>query len=228
MDPKKGIPILSGTSILSHIPSTTTSLILSANICPRSPYNTLSSGLLIIKSSKCSKSSQNSSSSTSQSDGDAHEVSITLKTSRPSLTPYPGQELVCLYKSTSPSPIHYTLLVPSIPDYTFLLPPLSFNSATKRNRPILKFGDVLFCKVLSVEEGVVILTCDDGSRKDYLSPDTLYGVLSGGFLLPDLTMKDVKRMGKEGRKIEAAVGGNRAAWVKGEVFGNPKKKQRNS
>ena len=74
----------------------------------------------------------------------------------------------------------------------------------------------------------MILTCDDGSRKDYLSPDTLYGVLSGGFLLPDLTMKDVKRMGKEGRKIEAAVGGNRAAWVKGEVFGNPKKKQRKS
>ena len=41
--------------------------------------------------------------------------------------------------------------------------------------------------------GVATVTCDDGSRKDYLSPDTLYGVLEGGVLLPGLTMKDVKR-----------------------------------
>ena len=50
--------------------------------------------------------------------------------------------------------------------------------------------------------------------------------LTTGVLLPELTMADVKRMGKEGRKVEAAIGGNRAGWVKGEIYGKPKKKRR--
>mmetsp|Transcript_24228 Transcript_24228/g.50537 ORF Transcript_24228/g.50537 Transcript_24228/m.50537 type:complete len:234 (+) Transcript_24228:125-826(+) len=230
---KKGIPILAGESIKQYIPSSATSLTVSPNISPRPPYNVLSSGLLYVSSTKLDKKSDKLTNNTSNETGGRKpdnaqglEVLIELKTSRPSDAPYPGQELVALYKSNSNSPTHYNLLVPSIPSHTFLLPQLSFNSATKRNRPVLKFGDVLFCKVVSVSEGVAILTCDDGSRKDYLSPDTLYGVLSGGVLLPELTMADVKRMGKEGRKVEAAVGGNRAGWVKGEIYGKPKKKQK--
>jgi len=31
-------------------------------------------------------------------------------------------------------------------------------------------------------------------------------------------------MGKEGRKLEAAIGGNKAGWVKGEIYGSKKKK----
>ncbi|GMH92260.1 hypothetical protein TrST_g13342 [Triparma strigata] len=83
-------------------------------------------------------------------------------------TPTLNMELLALIKTPS-TQTHHLLTVPNFPSHTFLLPPLSFPGATKRNKPTLKFDDVIFCKVSSISANVVTCTCKSEGDKDWVT-----------------------------------------------------------
>ncbi|WKX90284.1 hypothetical protein Q1695_009266 [Nippostrongylus brasiliensis] len=99
---------------------------------------------------------------------------------------------------------------------------LSFEGATKRNRPDLKIGDVVYAQVSDeFAHTDVELTCTDAvSRARGL------GVLSGGFLfkiscnlarrLLSCNSELLKILGKE-YKFEITVGLNGRVWLKGSL-----------
>lgn len=68
-----------------------------------------------------------------------------------------------------------------------MLDSVEFNGATKRNKPNLKVGDVIFAKVASVNKFMApVLTCKSKTcKKDWTSGESTYGDLKGGV---DLTV----------------------------------------
>jgi len=65
-----------------------------------------------------------------------------------------------------------------------VLPALAFSGATKRNRPNLKPGTVVYARVvLCVDNTEVVLSCvdDTGMKKDWVTGESLYGELKGGY-----------------------------------------------
>lgn len=63
---------------------------------------------------------------------------------------------------------------------------LAFEGATKRNRPELKKGDVVYARVQSVGSDCdTELTCvsSSGSKKEWSSGETIYGLLSQGLVV---------------------------------------------
>ena len=62
---------------------------------------------------------------------------------------------------------------------------MAFDGATKRNKPDLKKGDVIYCRVKSARGDVdVEVTCmaTSGVKKDWSSGEAVYGGLAQGFL----------------------------------------------
>uniref|UniRef100_A0A6V2NMJ9 K Homology domain-containing protein n=1 Tax=Ditylum brightwellii TaxID=49249 RepID=A0A6V2NMJ9_9STRA len=122
-----------------------------------------------------------------------------------------------------------------------LLHTLSFENATKRNKPNLNAGSLLYCRVEScVADSDTILSCkvNDGNndggakRKDWMTDEGTYGELKGGvntrislglareLLLPDNVVVDAlassrtsSASGGEPMAFEIAVGVNGVLWV---------------
>ena len=99
-----------------------------------------------------------------------------------------------------------------------MLDSVEFNGATKRNKPNLKVGDVVFAKVASVNKFMApVLTCKSKTcKKDWTSGESTYGDLKGGV---DLTVhphvlellrrdKSVFEQLKKHVGFEIAVGSN--------------------
>jgi len=111
---------------------------------------------------------------------------------------------------------------------------LDFEGATKRNRPNLQPGTVVYARVLSTDRDVdPVLSCkveagSGASRKDWMTDEGTYGVLkpklgavanvvrcsmglTRGLLEPENAV--LSEMGKRGMAFEVAVGVNGAVWV---------------
>ena len=103
---------------------------------------------------------------------------------------------------------------------------LSFEGATKRNKPELKRGDVVYARVTRAGKDIdTELSClaSTGSKKEWSSGETVYGPLNQGLLLnvstgmarkllrPDCAV--LNALGKY-YVYEAAVGMNGAVWFR--------------
>lgn len=62
---------------------------------------------------------------------------------------------------------------------------MEFNGATKRNRPNLKVGDLIYAKVASVNKFTApVLTCKSKTcKKDWTSGESTFGELKNGICL---------------------------------------------
>lgn len=107
-----------------------------------------------------------------------------------------------------------------------ILPRLAFQGATKRNRPDLKKGDMIYCQVSSVDPDLdVELTCisSSGVKKDWASGEAIFGGLVDGILLnttisysntllrPDSVVLNI--LGQH-LCFEVAIGMNGGIWLK--------------
>lgn len=107
-----------------------------------------------------------------------------------------------------------------------LLSRLGFEGATKRNKPELKIGDLIYCRVsLAHKDLDTELTCisNSTSKKDWSSGETVYGPLSEGLLVrvslnvarkmlhPESTL--LKALGRR-LVFEVAIGINGAVWLR--------------
>lgn len=103
---------------------------------------------------------------------------------------------------------------------------LAFEGATKRNRPDLKRGDVVYCRILNIDKDVDIeLTCisSSGVKKDWASGEAIYGSLVAGLIIkvpPSYSNKMLhpqnivlNSLGKN-LPFEVAIGMNGAIWFK--------------
>eukprot|EP00568_Trieres_chinensis_P011417 CAMPEP_0183306934 /NCGR_PEP_ID=MMETSP0160_2-20130417/15305_1 /TAXON_ID=2839 ORGANISM="Odontella Sinensis, Strain Grunow 1884" /NCGR_SAMPLE_ID=MMETSP0160_2 /ASSEMBLY_ACC=CAM_ASM_000250 /LENGTH=268 /DNA_ID=CAMNT_0025470415 /DNA_START=6 /DNA_END=812 /DNA_ORIENTATION=- len=117
-----------------------------------------------------------------------------------------------------------------------LLHNLSFEGATKRNRPYLAPGALLYCRVISsdreMDPEVSCKVAGDGiadggaRRRDWMTDEGTYGELKGGtctrvslglareLLLPGNVVLDA--LGKQGLSFEVAIGVNGIVWVHSE------------
>jgi len=107
-----------------------------------------------------------------------------------------------------------------------VLPRLAFQGATKRNRPELKRGDVVYCRVSGTDPDFdVELTCLSGVgvKKDWQSGEAIYGGLVGGILLRlsiayanSLLRPDNLILNLLGQRLafELAIGMNGSVWLK--------------
>ena len=108
-----------------------------------------------------------------------------------------------------------------------LLPRLAFENATKRNKPELQRGDVVYARIAVANKDVdVELTCvsASGIKKDWSSGETIYGPLSEGLVLSHLSLPLVRSMLRpecvllnslgKALPFEITVGMNGAAWIK--------------
>jgi len=106
---------------------------------------------------------------------------------------------------------------------------LSFEGATKRNKPELKKGDVIYARVLSAErDGDTVLTCTSsgGIKKEWSSGETVYGLLPSGLTL-HVSTGFVKRLLRPdnvclsalGKAFvyEAAIGMNGLVWIRAQT-----------
>ena len=67
------------------------------------------------------------------------------------------------------------------------LPQLAFDGASKRNKPALVSGDVVFCRVVTATpfcEPELSCAVASGPAKDWVTGESLYGQLKGGLLTP--------------------------------------------
>eukprot|EP00562_Extubocellulus_spinifer_P007876 CAMPEP_0178499096 /NCGR_PEP_ID=MMETSP0696-20121128/15636_1 /TAXON_ID=265572 /ORGANISM="Extubocellulus spinifer, Strain CCMP396" /LENGTH=276 /DNA_ID=CAMNT_0020127759 /DNA_START=4 /DNA_END=834 /DNA_ORIENTATION=+ len=117
-----------------------------------------------------------------------------------------------------------------------LLHNLSFEGATKRNRPILSPGALMYCRVTSVNGAMdPELSCKVGGdgaadggarRRDWMTDEGTYGELKGGtvtrislglareLLKPTNVVLDA--LGKAGLAFEICVGTNGLVWIHSE------------
>lgn len=67
-----------------------------------------------------------------------------------------------------------------------VLDSIEFNGATKRNRPNLKVGDLIYAKVASVNKYTApTLTCKSKTcKKDWTSGESTFGELKTGMVFP--------------------------------------------
>ena len=104
---------------------------------------------------------------------------------------------------------------------------MAFDGASKRNKPDLKKGDIVYCRVQSARGDVdVEVTCmaASGVKKDWSSGEAVYGGLSQGllshvsiYLAHKLLHPDSVILKSLGEKLayEIAIGMNGALWLKG-------------
>eukprot|EP01041_Mallomonas_annulata_P006153 gene6153-12463_t len=107
-----------------------------------------------------------------------------------------------------------------------LLNRLGFEGATKRNKPELKIGDVVYCRINSAHKDVdTELTCTTAAaiKKEWSSGETVYGSLSEGVLVRvslglarRLLHPECAVLNTLGRKLsfEVVIGMNGAVWIK--------------
>jgi exosome complex component RRP40 len=103
---------------------------------------------------------------------------------------------------------------------------LSFEGATKRNKPELQRGEVIYAKVVTAHKDFDIeLTCisSTGTKKEWSSGESIYGGLANGLfvrvslylakqmLLPDCVL--LNALGKH-YAFEVAVGMNGGIWLR--------------
>jgi len=119
-----------------------------------------------------------------------------------------------------------------------LLPMLAFEGATKRTKPTLLVGDVVYCRVakasldgIEPELSCCCVSHYSGSRKGWETGEATFGVLAGGCLLQRASMvatselRDqhahpvLKTLADEGLAFEVVAGANGIVWVKAK---NPK------
>eukprot|EP01039_Chlorochromonas_danica_P005903 gene5904-6499_t len=104
---------------------------------------------------------------------------------------------------------------------------LSFEGATKRNRPELKRGDVIYARVITAgkdcDTELSCIASSSGARKEWSSGETVYGQLPQGLIvrlpLPmarHLLRPDCAVVNALGRYLayELAVGMNGAVWMR--------------
>jgi len=103
---------------------------------------------------------------------------------------------------------------------------LAFQGATKRNRPDLKRGDLVYCRVSDTDpDADVALTCISaaGVKKDWQSGEAIYGALVGGIMLRlsiayanSLLRPDILVLNLLGQRMsfEVAIGMNGCVWLK--------------
>jgi exosome complex component RRP40 len=62
---------------------------------------------------------------------------------------------------------------------------VAFDGATQRNRPDLKTGDIVYCRVLESDKHMEteITCCSINKKKDWVTGQTLYGQLVDGYLI---------------------------------------------
>eukprot|EP01035_Chromulina_nebulosa_P017715 gene17715-23307_t len=105
---------------------------------------------------------------------------------------------------------------------------LSFDGATKRNKPELKKGDVIYARVLNSSPNIdTELTCTSASdsRKEWSSGETLYGELPEGLILKISTEYAYRLLQLDNKLLnhlakyyayEVAVGVNGVVWFKSD------------
>lgn len=103
---------------------------------------------------------------------------------------------------------------------------LSFEGATKRNKPELKKGDAIYARVLTADRDCdVELTCisTSGIKKEWSSGETIYGSLAAGLVLQvstgyakKLLKPDNVCLNALGKAFvyEAAIGMNGVVWIR--------------
>jgi len=106
-----------------------------------------------------------------------------------------------------------------------LLGTLEFEGATKRNRPDLKVGDIVFCRVsVSNRDMQPILSCKSPSfNKSWVSGEALFVELKGGFMF-DCSLNWAHRLNRIKSPhlkylstffpFEVAIGVNGRMWIK--------------
>ena len=98
-----------------------------------------------------------------EQDGDSGRTSIWVLSRQKLYSPSVGDAVVgtVVHRYTE----HYEVDIDST--YTALLPILAFENASKRNRPMLREGDVVYGRVVHVDTGIprCILHCSDASGK---------------------------------------------------------------
>ena len=104
---------------------------------------------------------------------------------------------------------------------------MAFDGASKRNKPDLKKGDVIYCCVKPVRSDVdVEVTCmaTSGVKKDWSSGEAMYGGLGQGllsrvsiYLAHNLLHPECVILKSLGEKLtfEIAIGMNGVLWIKG-------------
>lgn len=105
-----------------------------------------------------------------------------------------------------------------------ILPSLAFEGATKRNRPNLEIGALVYCRVRVVNKHMEVeLTCTSPhSKKDWVTKEGMFGELTGGYVasytsdtVRSLLDDDCPVLNALGRHIpfEIAVGANGRVWM---------------
>lgn len=84
----------------------------------------------------------------------------------------------------------------------------AFNSATKRHRPNLKFGQVVICHVTGANKYLdVELSCEDpSSQKDWVTNEVYFGALPEGGVLAQLAVGLGRKLVEEGKEVLDIVG----------------------
>jgi len=134
---------------------------------------------------------------------------------------------------------YYRVTIPHASTGSALLPITAFEGATKRNRPMLNHGDLVYCRIDSeteqsrVMEPFVSCCVRPGeissgggglSKKDWMTDEGTYGQLKGGctasislglaqeLLLPHNVVLDA--LGRSSIPFEICIGVNGMIWVK--------------
>ncbi len=110
-----------------------------------------------------------------------------------------------------------------------LLPTLAFDGASKRNRPELSAGSLIYCRIEQVQDNIADLTCcakSSQAKKDWMTGEAIYGELKGGcvfrcslFLAETLLDPECPVLLALARSIpfEIAVGSNGFVWINAET-----------
>lgn len=124
---------------------------------------------------------------------------------------------------------YYKLNIFSGVNSVALLGRLSFEGATKRNKPELKKGDIVYARVTVANKDIdTELTClsNTGSKKEWTTNETIYGELCNGLLvhLSNISKANtlltpncivLNSLGKH-FPFEVAIGMNGLIWIKSQ------------
>lgn len=114
---------------------------------------------------------------------------------------------------------------------TATLSALAFEGATKRNKPSLAIGAVVYCRVTLASKNMEseVSCIEPGSSKSWVSGETLYGELKTGNMVQvslalarSLLQKNGPILTRLGAKIpfESAIGVNGRVWIKSDSIQN--------
>lgn len=106
---------------------------------------------------------------------------------------------------------------------------LAFEGATKRNKPMLEVGSVLYCRLIQVSKDLQPeLSCKHPCfKQDWVTGQSIYGELKGGYVInldlgwierllqPDsFVLKEIAKY----FKYEVALGFNGMVWIKAQTI----------